>query len=30
MKYKTRLDLVVKVIHWKLCKKFKFDHVNKW
>ena len=19
-----------KVIHWKLCKKFKFDHTNKW
>ena len=19
-----------KVIHWELCKKFKFDHANKW
>ena len=19
-----------KVIYWKLCKKFKFDHINKW
>ena len=19
-----------KVIHWELCKKFKFDHTNKW
>ena len=19
-----------KVIHWKLCKKFKFDHMKKW
>ena len=19
-----------KVIHWKLCQKFKFDHTNKW
>ena len=19
-----------KVIHWKMCKKFKFDHTNKW
>ena len=28
--YKTRDDWVVKVIHWELCKKFKFDHTNKW
>ena len=28
--YKTRHDLVSKVIHWELCKKFKFDHTNKW
>ena len=28
--YKTRHDWVCKVIHWKLCKKFKFDHTNKW
>ena len=27
--YKTRHDWVVKVIHWELCKKFKFDHMNK-
>ena len=28
--YKTRHDWVSKVIHWKMCKKFKFDHTNKW
>ena len=28
--YKTWHDWVGKVIHWELCKKFKFDHVNKW
>ena len=28
--YKIRHDWVVKVIHWKLCKKLKFDHMNKW
>ena len=28
--YKTRHGWVVKVIHWELCKKFKFDHTNKW
>ena len=28
--YKTRHDLVGKVIHWEMCKKFKFDHTNKW
>ena len=27
---KTRHDLVGKVIHWEMCKKFKFDHTNKW
>ena len=21
---------VGKVIHWEMCKKFKFDHTNKW
>ena len=26
----TRLNSVGKVIHCKLCKKFKFDHTNKW
>ena len=28
--YKTRHNLVGKVIHWEMCKKFKFDHTNKW
>ena len=28
--YKTRHDWVGKVIHWKMCKEFKFDHTNKW
>ncbi len=28
--YKNRHDWVGKVIHWELCKKFKFDHTNKW
>ena len=27
--YKTRHDWVSKVIHWEMCKKFKFDHMNK-
>ena len=27
--YKTRHDWVGKIMHWKLCKKFKFDHTNK-
>ena len=26
--YKARHDWVV--IHWELCKNFKFDHTNKW
>ena len=29
-KYKTRHDLVGKVIQWKICKKFKFGLTNKW
>ena len=29
-KVKTRHDWVGKVIHWEMCKKFKFDHTNKW
>ena len=29
-KYKIRYDWVGKGIHWELCKKFKFDHTNKW
>ena len=28
--YKARHDCVGKVIHWEMCKKFKFDHTNKW
>ena len=28
--YKTRLDRVGKGIYWEMCKKFKFDHTNKW
>ena len=28
--YKTRHDWVSKVIHREMCKKFKFDHTNKW
>ena len=28
--YKTRHDWVGKVIHWEMCKKFKFDHTSKW
>ena len=28
--YKTRHDWVGKVIHWELCKKLKFDRMNKW
>ena len=27
--YQTRLDWVGKMIHWELCKKFKFDHYKK-
>ena len=28
--YKTGHDWVGKVIHWKLCKKLKFNHTYKW
>ena len=28
--YKTRHDWVGKLIHWEMCKKFKFYHTNKW
>ena len=28
--YKARHDWVSKVINWEMCKKFKFDHANKW
>ena len=27
---KARHGWVGKVIHWEMCKKFKFDHTNKW
>ena len=27
---KARHAWVGKVIHWEMCKKFKFDHANKW
>ena len=28
--YKARNDWVSKVIHWEMCKKFNFNHTNKW
>ena len=28
--YKARHDWVGKVIHWEMCKKFKFNHTNKF
>ena len=28
--YKARHDWVGQVIHWEICRKFKFDHTNKW
>ena len=28
--YKTRHDWVGKVIHWEMCKKWKFHYNNKW
>ena len=28
--YKVRYDWVGKVIHWEMCRKFQFDHTNKW
>ena len=28
--YKTRHNWISKVIHWEMCKKFRFDHINKW
>ena len=27
---KAKHDRVGKVIHWEMCKKFKFEHTNKW
>ena len=28
--YKARHDWVGKVVHWEMCRKFHFDHTNKW
>ena len=28
--YKMRHDWVGKVIHWEMCRKFQFNHTNKW
>ena len=28
--YEERHDCLSKVIHWKMCRKFQFDHTNKW
>ena len=28
--YKTRHGWVGEVIHWEMCRKFNFDHINKW
>ena len=28
--YKARYDWVSKEIHWEMCRKFQFDHTNKW
>ena len=28
--YKARHNWVGKVIHWEMCRKFQFDHTNKW
>ena len=28
--YESRHGWVGKVIHWEMCKKYKFDHTNKW
>ena len=28
--YKSRHDWIGKVINWEMCRKFKFDHANKW
>ena len=27
---KAKHEWVGKAIHWEMCKKFKFDHTNKW
>ena len=28
--YKARHDWVGKVVHWEMCRKYQFDHTNKW
>ena len=28
--FKMKHDWVGKVMHWEMCKKFIFDHTNKW
>ena len=28
--YKAGHDWVGKVVHWEMCRKFQFDHTNKW
>ena len=28
--YRSRHDWVGRVIHWEMCKKFRFDHTKKW
>ena len=28
--YKARDDWDGKMIHWEMCRKFQFDHTNKW
>ena len=28
--YKAIHDWIGKVIHWEMCRKFQFDHTNKW
>ena len=30
MEYKVKHDWVGKVVHWEMCRKFQFDHTNKW
>ena len=30
MEYKARHDWVGKVVYWEICRKFQFDHTNKW
>ena len=30
MEYKAIHDWVGNVIHWEMCRKFQFDHTNKW